>query len=1049
MGRPGFRRFVFPFFDRGPRTVSERGTDSTCGRRAGSKRPLPLERQTPARLKSALRAADNGRMGGLRRTAPPAAGGRDDLSPALGRRDDLSPALIDERGHARSGARDRELGTESALSVLFLAAAVAMALFLPRTQALDPALAAWLVALCCATLLIEFDVSAGRTRPVQLVLLPMLLLLPPALVPLLVAAAHVLIRVPPMLAGRMPAQRAILVLADPWFCVPPALLLAVVGLPQAPALQALVLLAALASQFAADLVASALRLRIGLGVDVRPELTSFGWIYLVDALLTPVGLLAAAVGSEQPLAVAAVLPLAALLAVFARERRGRIDTALELHRVTEQSEARLQSIVQHSSDLIAILDRDWTIRTLTGSVEPVFGANWRDAIGTSVHDRVHPEDSGLLAAFLAGVARGPVGESQEAEWRIKHPSGSWRHVETVATNLLDDPRLGGIVLTARDVNDRKAFEEQLRHRAFHDPLTQLANRALFYDRIEHTLTRDGRAAQTVAVLFIDLDDFKLVNDERGHAVGDELLAAVAQRLRGCLRSADTAARLGGDEFGVLLEAVQGPNEPVQVAERILAAFGEPLIVRGVPLAVPVSIGITVSAGGDRSVDELLRRADLAMYAAKRGGKRRWELYDAALEQRMAMGPGEDGQRTTWFQRSGEQREEIVGLLQRENAVTTVFQPILDLRTGLCVGYEALSRFVAPEQRPPNAWFAQAHRVGLGYELEARAIASALATPGRPEGTYLTVNMSPSSLTSSEVQAVLPESLDGLVIELTENELLGDDPAITAALADVRARGGRVAVDDAGAGYAGLKHVMRLAPDLIKLDRALVTGVHADPVRAALIESFVRYAREIDATVCAEGIETLDDLERLADLDVTYGQGYAIARPATPWAPVSRAATEACTVSLSATLAEAVPAQGVSEPQDRRLERVTGMLSRARGAEELEAALGPIARDLHADLVVLLQDAGDGELDFERVPLMQVLAGDASADPAERAALEALGYRSLLRMPVCCEDRVVGALEAYSREERPWSRFEIRRARMISHQLGAAVERVGRRAGASV
>jgi GAF domain-containing protein len=156
------------------------------------------------------------------------------------------------------------------------------------------------------------------------------------------------------------------------------------------------------------------------------------------------------------------------------------------------------------------------------------------------------------------------------------------------------------------------------------------------------------------------------------------------------------------------------------------------------------------------------------------------------------------------------------------------------------------------------------------------------------------------------------------------------------------------------------------------------------------------------------------------------------------------------VSFSATLAEAVPAQGVSEPQDRRLERVTAMLSRARGADDLEAALGPIARDLHADHVVLLQhDAGDDELDFERVPLLQVLAGDASADPAERAALEALGYRSLLRMPVCCEDRVVGALEAYSRDERPWSRFEIRRARMISHQLGAAVERVLRRAGASV
>jgi diguanylate cyclase (GGDEF)-like protein/PAS domain S-box-containing protein len=973
-------------------------------------------------------------MGRNRRTRPPVSGGHDDLS----------PALLDERGRVAPAARRCERWTEGALSGLFLLVALAMAVALPRPQPLDVGLATWLVALCGAVLLIEFDVSAGRTRPVQLVFVPMLLLLPPALVPLLVAAAHVLIRVPSILVGRTPARRAVLALADPWFCIPPALLLATVGMPSEPVLQALVVIAALASQVAVDFVVSAARIRLGLGVEVRPELTSFAWIYLVDALLTPVGLLAGAVGREAPAAVAAVLALAALLAVFARERRGRIETVLELHRVTGESEARLQSIVQHSSDLIAILDRDGTIRTLTGSVEPVFGADWRTAVGTDLLSRAHPEDQRLLTAFLAGVASGSVGGSQEAEWRIKHPNGSWRYLETVATNLLDDPRLGGIVLTARDVNDRRAFEEQLRHRAFHDPLTQLANRALFYDRIEHTLTRDARDAQTVAVLYIDLDDFKLVNDERGHAVGDELLNAVAHRLRGCLRSADTAARLGGDEFGILLENVQGPNEPVQVAERILAAFADPLLVRGTPLPVPLSVGITVSSGGERSVDELLRRADLAMYAAKRDGKRRWQLYDAALEERALDAGGEDGERATWFQRSAEMREEIVGLLEREGAVTTVYQPILDLRTGQPVGYEALTRFVAPEQRPPNAWFTQAHRVGLGYELEARAIATALATPGRPVGTYLTVNMSPSSLTSDVVQDVLPASLEGLVIELTENELLGDDPAITAALADVRARGGRVAVDDAGAGYAGLKHVMRLAPDLIKLDRALVAGVHTDPVRAALIESFVRYAREIDATVCAEGIETLEDLERLADLDVTYGQGYVIARPAPPWAPVSRDATDACTVSFTATLAEAVPGRGVGEPQDRRLERVTGMLSRARRPEDLQAALAPIAGDLHADHVVL--SAPDGAVPGLDVGVLQVLAGDGGADADEREALVTLGYRSLLRMPVCCEDRVVGSLEAYCREERPWSRFEIRRARMIAHQLGAAVERVGRHEG---
>ena len=441
-----------------------------------------------------------------------------------------------------------------------------------------------------------------------------------------------------------------------------------------------------------------------------------------------------------------------------------------------------------------------------------------------------------------------------------------------------------------------------------------------------------------------------------------------------------------------------------------------------------------------------------MYAAKRDGKRRWQLYDAALEQRARRARADGQQRTTWFQRSDEQREEIVALLEREGAITTVFQPILDLRTGRVAGYEALARFDAPEQRPPNAWFAQAHRCGLGYELEARALAAALATPGRPAGTYLTVNSQPvlADLRRTS-RRCCPTRLDGLVIEITENELLGDDPAITAALADVRARGGRVAVDDAGAGYAGLTHVMRLAPDIIKLDRALVTGVarRPGPRRA---DRVVRPLRPRDRRHRlrrghrdARGPRAARRPRRRPTARAT-----CIARPAPPWAPVSRDATDACTVSFSATLAESVPGLGMSEPQDRRLERVTGMLSRARRPEDLTEALTPIAGDLHADHVVLSgPERAPCPLDGDGPGVLQVLAGDAGADPEERAALVALGYRSLLRMPVCCEDSVVGALEAYSVEERPWSRFEVRRARMIAHQLGAAVERVGRRGGAAL
>jgi EAL domain-containing protein (putative c-di-GMP-specific phosphodiesterase class I) len=340
--------------------------------------------------------------------------------------------------------------------------------------------------------------------------------------------------------------------------------------------------------------------------------------------------------------------------------------------------------------------------------------------------------------------------------------------------------------------------------------------------------------------------------------------------------------------------------------------------------------MAISTLQDRGVEEFLRKADLAMYDAKRGGKRRAQMYEPRLE---------EGARTVggqWFARDDEQRAEIESVLADPGGITMVFQPIMDLRTGRVAGYESLSRFNREPRRTPDLWFAQAHRCGLGYALEAKAILSALAHAGsRPAGTYLTFNLSPSSLLSDQVMRVLPERLDGLVIEITENELVSGDPAIHKALAGLRGRGARLAVDDTGAGYAGLTHVMRLQPDIIKLDRALTTGVDSDPAKAPLISSFVRYARDIDAAVCAEGVETLAELERLADLDVAYGQGFGIARPSAPWVPVAAEATAACLHSFQATLADA--GHAADPDYDRRLELL------ARRLASVDAAPGGRSR----------------------------------------------------------------------------------------------------------
>ena len=942
------------------------------------------------------------------------------------RLDDLSVEAIDrieQSREVRAGRRaeQREWLTESSVALGFVLAATAMLLLLAPQRGWGTAL--WLTLICALLIEIEFEVGAGHTRPLQLAFVPMLLLLAPALVPIAVVSAHLPRVLVKIARRRAPARRLVVAVADSSFALAPALVLAASGRPGGLWGAAAVCLAALAAMMASDLAISWVRMRIGMGIDPRPELRGFAWVCLVDLGLAPVGFLAGLVGREHPVALVAVLPLAGLLAVFARERRGRIENAMALHRAAQEGSERLQSIVQHSSDCILIVDADATIKTVTGSIAPIFGsAAVESAEGERLLDRVHPQDAALVGAFLESVAAKPAGEPQEAEWRMRYADGTYRHIAAVATNLLADPRVGGIVITARDVEARKAFEEQLRHRAFHDALTGLANRALFYDRIEQALSRRTRADAQIAVLYIDLDDFKAANDARGHAEGDRLLQHVAARLTACLRSTDTAARLGGDEFGVLLEGVTDPATVAGSAARLLEALAASIDLTDSPVRVSASVGMAISTADDHGVEEFLRKADLAMYEAKRKGKRQAVLYEPALER----GGGPAAAPGRWFTRDDEQRAEIQALLDDPDAISIVFQPIMDLRTGRAVGYEALSRFAGESPRGPDVWFAQAHRCGLGYALEAKAITAALATPGRPAGTYLAVNLSPSSLLSDEVLRVLPQDLGGLVVEITENELVSGDTAIRQALAELRSRHARLAVDDTGSGYAGLTHVMRVQPDIIKLDRTLVTGVDSDPAKAALINSFVRYARDIDAEVCAEGVETLQELACLADLDVAFGQGYGIARPSPPWTAVSTAATAACLRSFTAVLTDHDDPARVDP--DHRLQALARRLAATTTAAQLRDCLAALAGELHADDVRILG------AHTSIAGVTQLLADDPTADPAAASELRADGYGSRLTLPITAGDQTVGHLQASTRDPRPWTRFQINRARLVSYQL---------------
>lgn len=334
--------------------------------------------------------------------------------------------------------------------------------------------------------------------------------------------------------------------------------------------------------------------------------------------------------TAEALSVLYVLPVCLFISeslAWVSERLWRVQTTLF------QSEARFRSLAQNASDMVFITGSDSTIRYLSPSVERILGYPTTVLLHTRLTNLLHPDDLSHTQATLERSLQQP-NSAISIECRIRHADGSWRYIETTSTNLLNDASVQGIVLNSRDITERKILEDQLTHQAFHDPLTGLANRAAFSNRVEHALTRVERTGTTLAVLFLDLDNFKAINDTFGHTAGDQLLVAVADRLRGCLRASDVAARLGGDEFAILLEDVTITANVVQVADRLLEALHEPFLLDGESIEIGVSIGIAWSHQG-RSAADMLRHADIAMYSVKHSGKGRYAIFnpDVHLGQR--------------------------------------------------------------------------------------------------------------------------------------------------------------------------------------------------------------------------------------------------------------------------------------------------------------------------------------------------------------------------------------------------------------------------------
>ncbi len=567
------------------------------------------------------------------------------------------------------------------------------------------------------------------------------------------------------------------------------------------------------------------------------------------------------------------------------QNRRLVGLNQRLNRVTDdlrQSEARFRSLVQNSSDVVVVLAADGRVTYESDAVRGVLGLDPVDRQGRPFEDHVHPEDVGWVRSALYSLP-GHEGRQQSAQLRMRHADGSWRWVEVIAQDRSHDPAIGGVVLNFRDVTDRKRLEDQLQHEAFHDPLTGLANRALFADRVTHALARAARGpVDQLAVLFTDLDDFKLVNDSLGHAAGDELLTAVGERIRACLRRQDTAARLGGDEFGILVEDASA-EKAEEVALRILDALRQPFSLAARQIFLQASIGTALGGGLGSAVtaEELLRNADVAMYTAKSRGKGRHEFYEARMH-------------ASALHRL-ELRERLETALEAEEFVVH-YQPVVDLRSGEIAGVEALVRGRQPTGRLalPAEFIPLAEETGLIVPLgqwvldeacrQARAWHAEVAGPLSMAVNVASRQLQDPAFTSSLAATVRRSGArpGDLVLELTESALLDDGDTTAASIAGMKELGVRIALDDFGTGYSSLSHLRRFPIDMLKIDRSFVNGIDGeDDGERALVHSIIRLARSLELETVAEGVERPEQVVRLRALGARLGQGFHFARPMDP------------------------------------------------------------------------------------------------------------------------------------------------------------------------
>jgi diguanylate cyclase (GGDEF)-like protein/PAS domain S-box-containing protein len=526
-----------------------------------------------------------------------------------------------------------------------------------------------------------------------------------------------------------------------------------------------------------------------------------------------------------------------------------------------------------------VLDAKGTIRYQTASGGRLVGTPADQLLGSNYLDLVEPDDRDHLAALLSGLAAS-AGRTATAQYQVRQTDGGVRHVESIASNLIADPAIRGLVLNSRDVTERKALEDELAHQAFHDSLTGLSNRAVFREMVEHALTRSGRNGQRLAVLILDLDGFKTVNDSQGHDVGDQLLIEVGARLKACARASDAVARLGGDEFAVLLEDGVDDAHAKGTAKRLLNELLSPFEIGGRELFIGASVGIAFNTEEDTQPEALIRNADTAMYAAKATGKGRYEVFQPLMHRR------------------AREQFEVQSDLQHglaRNEFMVHYQPIVDVPTQAILGMEALIRWEHPTRGllPPIEFIGVAEEIGLivpigrwVLEEACRQTADWRARYPAASDLYVSVNLSTRQLLEpdlvEQIRVVLAETQlepSALMLEITEGSLMQGVTETAVKLRGLKELGVRLAVDDFGTGSSSLGYLRRFPIDVLKIDKSFVDEIVGEgPDGPALVRAIIDLAKNLHLATVAEGIELTEQLTELRAAGCGSGQGYLFARP---------------------------------------------------------------------------------------------------------------------------------------------------------------------------